>query len=48
MDLTLLVLQAGSSPSGTGLEWMVLASLAVPALLLVWILYYGGRDDSVY
>lgn len=44
----LLLLLPQTATGGTGLEWMVLASLVLPALLLVWILYRGGRDPSVY
>ena len=31
-------------PHGVGLEWLVLASLLVPALLLVLLLYLGSRN----
>ena len=34
------------APTGTGLEWMALAALLIPALLLV-VLVYVGADDTV-
>mgnify|MGYP000400267899 CR=1 FL=1 len=34
------------APLGTGLEWMVVASVLFPALLLI-VLVYVGREDTV-
>jgi hypothetical protein len=43
-------LQAGDyvagAPSGTGLEWMTIAAVIVPALVLV-ALVYAGRQRTV-
>lgn len=36
--------QAPTLSPGTGLEWMVVASLVVPAVLLVLILWLGSRN----
>jgi hypothetical protein len=43
MDL-LLSAQVADVPYGVGLEWLVIASLVVPALLLVVIIYLGSRN----
>ena len=48
---SLLVLQRTAefgpgAPSGTGLEWMALAALLLPALLLI-VLVYLGADETV-
>ena len=32
-----------TAPSGTGLEWMTLAALLIPALLLVVLVYVGAE-----
>lgn len=40
----LLSSQAAEVPHGIGLEWLVIASVLVPALLLVVILYLGSRN----
>jgi len=37
---------AAGAPSGTGLEWMTIASVVLPALLLV-ALAYVGRQSTV-
>lgn len=45
--LFLLLLQTtgGTYPSmPTGLEWMVIASVLVPAVLLVVLVYLGGKN----
>ncbi len=39
----LLYSQAVDMPHGVGLEWLVIASVLIPALLLVVILYLGSR-----
>jgi hypothetical protein len=36
--------QAPTLSSGTGLEWMVIASLVVPAVFLVLVLWLGSRN----
>ena len=42
--MTLLYAQAADVPHGVGLEWMPIASLIVPAVLLVLIIYLGSRN----
>ena len=42
--MTLLYAQAMDVPHGVGLEWMPIASLIVPALLLVIVIYLGSRN----
>jgi hypothetical protein len=42
--MTLLYAQAADVPHGVGLEWMPIASLIVPALLLVIVIYFGSRN----
>lgn len=37
-------LQVADVPHGVGLEWMVVLSFAVPALLLLLILYLGSKN----
>jgi hypothetical protein len=32
------------APHGTGLEWMTVAAVVLPALLLVALVYLGGRS----
>jgi len=32
------------APSGTGLEWMTVAALVVPAILLVVLVYVGQKQ----
>lgn len=46
--LVLLLFQQGAgvvpnAPLGTGLEWMTLAAVLVPALLLVVLVYVGAE-----
>jgi hypothetical protein len=36
--------QAGPVHAGTGIEWMILASLVVPVLLLILIFWYGHKN----
>ena len=43
MDL-LLAAQITEVPHGVGLEWLVIASFLVPALLLVVVIYLGSRN----
>jgi hypothetical protein len=33
-----------NAPSGTGLEWMTLAALLIPAVLLVVLVYVGAEE----
>lgn len=40
---TMAALPAETTASGTGLEWMVVASFLVPAVLLAVLLYLGAR-----
>jgi hypothetical protein len=42
--MTLLFAQAADVPHGVGLEWMPIASLLVPALLIVVLIYFGSRN----
>ena len=46
-DLLLMALRGATAQapeaSGTGLEWMMIASFLVPAALLAVILYMGSR-----
>ncbi|MFB6273345.1 MAG: hypothetical protein ABEL51_10680 [Salinibacter sp.] len=49
MPLTFLMLQTSivfdaSAPTGTGLEWLTVASIAVPAVLLVVLVYLGAEE----
>ena len=50
MLLTLLFLTlqaapfAADAPSGTGLEWMTLSSVVIPALLLAFLVYQGNKQ----
>jgi hypothetical protein len=55
MDFSLALLAAGPAPQstfvtdaplGTGLEWMTIASVIVPAVLIV-VLTYLGRQQTV-
>lgn len=48
MLLSLFLLQQSAgfgagAPLGTGLEWMALAALLIPALLLVALVYLGSE-----
>lgn len=36
------VFQAGA-PSGTGLEWLTVGAIVLPAVVLVVILYFGAQ-----
>lgn len=40
----LLISQLTDVPHGVGLEWMPIASIVIPALLLVAIIYLGSRN----
>ena len=47
----LAVLQRAASflpdaPLGTGLEWMTVAAVLVPALLLILLVYAGPQDTA--
>ncbi len=41
--LALLLAQSADS-AGVGLEWMPIAAVIIPAVLLVAILWYGSRN----
>lgn len=44
MAMLLLLQNAASYPSvSTGLEWMTVASVVVPAILLVVLIYLGSK-----
>jgi hypothetical protein len=45
--ITLPALAMGPMPEGygTGLEWMILASVAVPVVVLILVAWYGSRND---
>jgi hypothetical protein len=32
------------TPSGTGLEWLTIASVVVPAVVLVALVYWGAQE----
>ncbi|WP_251922399.1 hypothetical protein [Salinibacter ruber] len=32
------------APVGTGIEWLTLAAIFVPAVLLVVLVYWGGQE----
>jgi hypothetical protein len=32
------------APSGTGLEWLTIASVVVPAVVLVALVYWGAQE----
>ena len=38
------VQQAEAHASGTGLEWMVIASVLLPAVLLLVLIYLGSKQ----
>lgn len=40
----LLYAQAAEALSGTGLEWMPVASILVPAVLLIVLVWLGSRN----
>lgn len=42
--MPLLFAQMMDVPHGVGLEWMPIASLLIPALLLVIVIYLGSRN----
>jgi len=49
MMLVLALLQRAASfqanaPVGTGIEWLTLAALFVPAVLLVMLVYWGASE----
>jgi hypothetical protein len=49
MVLAVTVLQETASfqanaPVGTGLEWLTLGSVVVPAVLLVFLVYWGAQE----
>jgi hypothetical protein len=49
LSTALLLLQqsiafGSQAPSGTGLEWMTLGALLIPALLLVVLVYVGAEE----
>lgn len=33
-----------NAPSGTGLEWLTIVSLLLPAVLLVFLVYWGAQE----
>lgn len=35
---------SSGAPLGTGLEWMTVAAVVLPAVLLVALVYIGSRD----
>lgn len=41
-----LVLLQVSMRGGTGLEWMTVASLVIPAVLIVYLVYYGDKHAA--
>ena len=49
MMLATVILQESASfqakaPVGTGLEWLTLGSVLVPAVLLVFLVYWGAQE----
>jgi hypothetical protein len=40
----LLASQLAEVPYGVGLEWLVLVSILLPALLLIVLLYFGSKN----
>ena len=49
MMLATVILQEAASfqasaPIGTGLEWLTLSSVLVPAVLLVFLVYWGAQE----
>jgi uncharacterized membrane protein YqiK len=38
------VLAQATASTGTGLEWMVIASVVVPAVVLVLLIWLGSRN----
>jgi hypothetical protein len=49
MTLATTVLQQSatfqaSAPAGTGLEWLTVGSVLVPAVLLVVLVYWGAQE----
>jgi len=49
MTLAATILQASASfqanaPAGTGLEWLTLGSILIPAVLLVFLVYWGAQE----
>jgi hypothetical protein len=43
--LTALALGPSLEGYGTGIEWMVIASVVAPVILLLLIAWYGSRND---
>lgn len=39
-------IRANASSVGTGLEWMTLASVLIPALILIFLVYLDGRVEK--
>jgi hypothetical protein len=33
-----------NAPAGTGLEWLTLGSILIPAVLLVFLVYWGAQE----
>ena len=33
-----------NAPSGTGLEWLTVASILLPAVLLIVLVYWGAQE----
>lgn len=49
MILATTILQASTSfqanaPAGTGLEWLTIGSVLIPAILLVFLVYWGAQE----
>ena len=49
MMLAIVILQRSASfqanaPVGTELEWLTLSSILVPAVLLVFLVYWGAQE----
>ena len=49
MILAATIFQASTSfqtdaPLGTGLEWMTLGAILIPAVLLVFLVYWGAQE----
>ncbi|MEP0548342.1 MAG: hypothetical protein ABJF88_15505 [Rhodothermales bacterium] len=42
--MNLLLSQLADVPHGIGLEWMPIASILVPAVLLLVLIYLGSRN----
>lgn len=49
MTLAVTILQEAvtfqaNAPSGTGLEWLTVGSVLIPAVLLVVLVYWGAQE----